>query len=411
MLRVFRAQTVLSAAPQPASASSGPNGSIFKPMAAVKAAVNVARIAKTEPHRLSLKILCGAGTMAVYHCGGTIDKNGGNQQQDDKLTRWEFFLGDSAHAPKQDEHGHRQAIMQIAAIEDHAEAGDIIISSEMLEAIGAAEASADILTGGAVRLHDIKAGEEQRARLYFQEVSEKQLPSHVAARAAALFRMHVIDNVRQRIEAGHYDFINEIRQLTILFMGFPSLSKPNEKLAHRLEPVQDTVLAVNMVMQQFRGTFVQFRCDEKGFLAICAFGLPGVTHANNPERGILAALKMQMIVESRGQQFACGVTTGPLLCACVGSKARSEYTMFGDAINLAARFMCKAKGGLGVIISDEPTSEKADTKAYYEPLEPIMLKGKAFPTKVWHYCCRAYDNPMDVIAAAHCLTAECVKLS
>ncbi len=34
----------------------------------------------------------------------------------------------------------------------------------------------------------------------------------------------------------------------------------------------------------------QFRCDEKGFLAICAFGLPGRTHEDGPARGIQAAL-------------------------------------------------------------------------------------------------------------------------
>lgn len=35
---------------------------------------------------------------------------------------------------------------------------------------------------------------------------------------------------------------------------------------------------------------LQFRCDEKGFLAICAFGLPGRSHEDGPARGIQAAL-------------------------------------------------------------------------------------------------------------------------
>jgi len=41
-----------------------------------------------------------------------------------------------------------------------------------------------------------------------------------------------------------------------------------------------------------------------------------------------------------------GVTTGDLLCTCVGArKMRSEYTVFGDAINLSARLMMKCRGG------------------------------------------------------------------
>ena len=37
---------------------------------------------------------------------------------------------------------------------------------------------------------------------------------------------------------------------------------------------------------------VQVRCDEKGFLAVCAFGLPGKTHEDMPARGIQAALSI-----------------------------------------------------------------------------------------------------------------------
>lgn len=36
-------------------------------------------------------------------------------------------------------------------------------------------------------------------------------------------RMHVTGNVRQRIEAGHRDFVNEIRVCSVLFVGLPSL--------------------------------------------------------------------------------------------------------------------------------------------------------------------------------------------
>lgn len=47
--------------------------------------------------------------------------------------------------------------------------------------------------------------------------------------------------------------------------------------------------AVDLVQKQMRnydGSFLQFRCDEKGFLSICAFGLPGKTHEDSPARAI-----------------------------------------------------------------------------------------------------------------------------
>lgn len=35
--------------------------------------------------------------------------------------------------------------------------------------------------------------------------------------------MHLLDNLRQRIEAGHKDFLNELRACTVVFVGLPSL--------------------------------------------------------------------------------------------------------------------------------------------------------------------------------------------
>lgn len=347
-------------------------------------APSVRRSHQQTNHRLSLKVLCGAGAACLYHCGGRIPTPDGARGQagSEKAERWEFFLGDAAFAPHLDQAGRRQTIAQIAGIEHHAAPGDVVISNEMLGYLTGVEVKAERLDDRAVRLQAMHVTPAQEAALrVLPPPGPQQLPSHVAARAAALFRMHVVENVRQRIEAGQYDFINEIRPLTILFMGFPTLLEPDASLAYRLEPVQDTVTSVTRVMQELQGSFVQFRCDEKGFLAICAFGLPGSSHANSAERGVLAALRMQEAIEQQGQRIACGVTTGNLLCACVGSKLRSEYTMFGDAINLSARLMCKAKAGLGTVLTDEPTYQKASSWATFNALQPMALKGKAQPAK------------------------------
>lgn len=56
--------------------------------------------------------------------------------------------------------------------------------------------------------------------------------------------------------------------------------------------MQYAMETVQRQMHKFDGSFLQFRCDEKGFLAICAFGLPGKTHEDGPHRGIMAALSI-----------------------------------------------------------------------------------------------------------------------
>jgi hypothetical protein len=160
--------------------------------------------------------------------------------------------------------------------------------------------------------------------------------------------MHVLGSLRPRLEAGHLDFINEIRLLTCLFLGFPSLLDEKDTVsdADQLQAVQLAIQDVQQVMYKWDGSLLQFRCDEKGFVAICAFGLPGHTHEDNPSRGILAALELQKRTKQRQHRLCIGVTTGDLLCTCVGARnIRSEYTVFGDAINLSARLMVKCKNG------------------------------------------------------------------
>ncbi len=74
-----------------------------------------------------------------------------------------------------------------------------------------------------------------------------------------------------------------------------------------------------------------------------------------------------------GGQGCIGVTTGQLLCACVGSRIRAEYTVFGDSINLSARLMCKATAGMGDILCDYSTQHMATAAAVYTRLEPLVV--------------------------------------
>ena len=86
-----------------------------------------------------------------------------------------------------------------------------------------------------------------------------------------------------------------------------------------------------------------------------------------------AALAIVEGMKSLGGQGCIGVTTGQLLCACVGSRIRAEYTVFGDSINLSARLMCKATAGMGDILCDYSTQHMATNAAAYTRLEPLVV--------------------------------------
>ena len=83
-------------------------------------------------------------------------------------------------------------------------------------------------------------------------VDFSQLEPHVQRRTAGVLRMHVIGSVRGHIEAGHLDFINEIRPLTCLFIGFPSLLNVSDTATHQdqLGCVQFVVCQIQEVMRK-----------------------------------------------------------------------------------------------------------------------------------------------------------------
>ena len=79
-------------------------------------------------------------------------------------------------------------------------------------------------------------------------------------------------------------------------------------------------------------TPLQFRCDEKGFVGVCVFGLPGHTHEDGPGRGVQSALELHARFRAGGQRVCIGITTGDLLCTCVGAhRVRLEYTVRGGS--------------------------------------------------------------------------------
>lgn len=65
----------------------------------------------------------------------------------------------------------------------------------------------------------------------------------------------------------------------------------------------------------FDTSFSQARCDEKGFLAICAFGLPARSHEDDPARGVIAALSIADAVRVRA------ATQGPAVGVCCTASA------------------------------------------------------------------------------------------
>ncbi|MBM4433374.1 MAG: adenylate/guanylate cyclase domain-containing protein, partial [Chloroflexi bacterium] len=112
---------------------------------------------------------------------------------------------------------------------------------------------------------------------------------------------------------------------------------------------------------------------------------------DQPDHALLAvkaAIEGQQAMESLPQdegnlkvQFGIGINTGPAVAGNVGSEGRSEYTIIGDAVNLASRLCSNAPGGQ--IWIGPNTHESVSNEVEVEALEPQKFKGKAEPIPVY----------------------------
>ena len=86
-----------------------------------------------------------------------------------------------------------------------------------------------------------------------------------------------------------------------------------------------------------------------------------------------------------------GISRGEVIAGNVGSPTYMNYTIIGDAVNVAARLMQNAKAN--EILISEPVFSQLGSLGEglrLEPLPPMTFKGKSAPMPV--YCVRVLDE-------------------
>lgn len=184
--------------------------------------------------------------------------------------------------------------------------------------------------------------------------------------------------ISYRLQAGQEEWIAEFRNLSMMFLD---LSKCRTDTNANVASLHQTLCCIQETLERFEGTLYQFLMDDKGLSAVCAFGLPPLAHENDPRRAVEAAIVIREKLISQNIAISAGITTGTVFCGVYGSTTRRQYTVLGNAVNLAARLMQAAKGS---IWCDEMTRMSASSAAlHFEPLVAILLKGRSSPIPVF----------------------------
>lgn len=189
--------------------------------------------------------------------------------------------------------------------------------------------------------------------------------------APELMERFVPGAVRSRIETGDRDWLADLRMVTAMFVKVDGLGSSTS-----LERAQRLMQTLQVEVYRREGSLNKLSVDEKGILALVVFGLPPYSHPDDAARAIETALALADLAERSGTVCQVGIATGRVFCGEIGNARRREYTVIGDAINLAARLT--TAGGESILL-DRITRDAATRRVECRPLPPFVLKGKAEP--------------------------------
>jgi class 3 adenylate cyclase/tetratricopeptide (TPR) repeat protein len=202
-------------------------------------------------------------------------------------------------------------------------------------------------------------------------------PPQVSRDAGDLIAPYLHPSLVARLRAGQIGLINEHRKVTIIFGRFEELDYDRGPEAGAT--LQRYVREVVRTIDRYGGSLRQVDMGDKGSKYIAVFGAP-IAHEDDEERALRCAADLHALPVSPS---AIGVSTGLAFCGLVGSSARREYAVMGDAVNTAARLMQAAEFGQTLVSG--ATQGQVEGRFSWTRLEPLKLKGKSRPVPVFEH--------------------------
>jgi class 3 adenylate cyclase/CheY-like chemotaxis protein len=216
----------------------------------------------------------------------------------------------------------------------------------------------------------------------------KRLHAAVVAKqaAAATLSSYMPRRVAEMLATG--DMGQEELEVTVLFSDIRGFSTIAERLSAR--EIADVVVrhlgAMAEVVTEHGGTIDKFQGDA----VMAIFGAPDPLpdHAVRALRCAIAMQRRQRELNEEGWgtdrvdglHIGVGVNTGQVVAGAVGGGGRLEYTVIGDAVNVAQRLQSEADGG-EIVASASTVAAAPEILA--DPVGARHVKGREEPVDVY----------------------------
>jgi adenylate cyclase len=212
-------------------------------------------------------------------------------------------------------------------------------------------------------------------------------------RVKETFGKFVNKEIAEQALKGELKLGGQRKVATIFFADIRSFTAISEKLSPEavVEFLNEYMTRMVSCIEQTGGVVDKFIGDA----IMGVWGAP--LSAGTPKDDALAAIRAMILMREALLDFnkdrggpdrplihnGSGLNTGPCIAGQIGSLSRMEYTVIGDAVNLASRIEALNKPfGTDVLVS-EYTYELVKDEIIAEPMPAITVKGKEKPLTIY----------------------------
>jgi len=215
----------------------------------------------------------------------------------------------------------------------------------------------------------------QNARL----VEKARREHEIRERLARYHSPGVVEHILKESEAQDDLLKVAEKEVTVLFSDIKGFTTLAEKLtpAEVAELLDAYFTMMTDIVFEYGGTLDKYMGDS----IMALFGAP-ISGEDDAVRAVQAAIKMQKalseqmesVPESERFQMRIGVNTGMVVAGNIGSPRRMDYTVIGDAVNVAQRLESIAMPGR--ILIGGSTFEQVKDKFLLNEIGRQRVKGK-----------------------------------
>ncbi|MEQ8858665.1 MAG: AAA family ATPase [Pseudomonadales bacterium] len=253
----------------------------------------------------------------------------------------------------------------LAAAEQQADKGEILLDSSTLETLG-----------DRVRLSEKRVDPETGRALGLVESLAVEVADTPGADSPPLdpdlIRPWLLPVVYERISTGRGEFLAELRHAFPVFLRFSGLDFDDDGQA--IDKLKAFVASAQQIFDRYGGNVLQLTLGDKGAYVYGVFGSP-VAHEDDAARAASAALELkQLEATTAARDIRIGIGHGSLFSGTYGHARRRTFVCLGDAVNVAARLMSTAADGQ--IFATADVRAAAGDAFVWRDLGELQLKGK-----------------------------------